>query len=345
MDRDELLARLTAAAGRRWPGARLDRLRRLPGGVSSLTYACELSAPDLSAIPAVIKVAPVGLPPVKNRDVLRQARIIRLLRDQDGISVPRILFEDPGAPPLFAMDLVSGESYEPRLDVMNGPPTAEVVGVRARAAARMLARMQSITPVDLGIADEPTTSLPEELDRWALLFSTVDEDICPGHAQLHARLRASLPDPVPPTLLHGDYRLGNMLFDGEELTALIDWEIWSVGDPRTDLAWLLMHTDPSHYFRHERSPGDVAAGRGMPPASVLLNEYLALRPVETSDLNWFLAYCHYKTASTIAVFVKRNRRLADSDPAITVGGESLKAVLARGNEVMDAVDAGRGWIV
>ena len=312
--------------------------------MSSLTYASALVRPGWPTTPIVIKVAPVGLEPVKNRDVLRQARIIRLLGSQEGVNVPGVILENPGSPPLFAMDLVAGDSYEPHLDVMDEPPTAEVVAVRARAAARMLARMQSITPEDLGIADEPALTLKDELDRWALLFSTVDDDICPGHAELHARLTATLPEPVAPTLLHGDYRLANMLFHGEELTALIDWEIWSVGDPRTDLAWLLMHVDPSHYFRHERSVRDLAAGTGMPSASALLDEYLSVRPGDVPDLDWFLAYCHYKTASTIAVFVKRNRRLTEPDPLIAAGGQSLARVIARGSEVMDAVEAGRPWI-
>lgn len=344
MDGAELHARVTAAAQSSRPGSEIGVLRRLPGGVSSLTYATELRH-GAESEPIVVKVAPVGLEPVKNRDVLRQARVLQALSGQEGIRVPGVLFEDAALPPLFAMDLVVGDSYEPHLDVMNEPPTPHVVEARARAAARMLARMQSLSLTDLGLDDEPVTSIEGELNRWAALFATVDEDICPGHEALHARLAAQVPTPVAPTLLHGDYRLANMLFDAEELTAIIDWEIWSVGDPRTDLAWLLMHTDPAHYFRRARSDRDQAAGAGMPRASELLGEYLAIRPAEVADLDWFLAYCHYKTASTIAVFVKRNRRLADPDPIITVGGESLGAVIARGNEIMDHVEQGRRWML
>lgn len=345
MDGAELHARVSDLAQGQWEGARLGPLHRLPGGVSSLTYAADLSRPGMSPARIVVKVAPVGLEPVKNRDVLRQARVIRALAGLEGIRVPGVLFEDAALPPLFAMDLVPGDSYEPHLDVMDEPPTPGVVNVRARAAARMLGRLQSLTPAGLGLGDEPVTTLREELDRWAALFATVDDDICPGHVSLYARLAATLPDPVEPTLLHGDYRLANMLFDGEELTAIIDWEIWSVGDPRTDLAWLLMHTDPSHYFRRSRSERDTAAGTGMPRASELLEEHRVVRAVDLPDLDWFLAYGAYKTASTISVFVKRNRRLDEPDPIITVGGESLAAVIARGNEVMDHVEQGKRWMI
>jgi aminoglycoside phosphotransferase (APT) family kinase protein len=345
MDEAELRARLSVLADRHSPGAQVGELRRLPGGVSSLTYAAGLLLPTALPEPIVVKMAPVGLEPVRNRDVLRQARIIRLLGARAGMRVPRVLFEDATPPPVFVMELVRGDSYEPRLDVMDDPPTPDVVAARARAAAQMLGRMQSANPAVLGVGDEPVTSVSDELGRWASLFNTVDDDICPGHRELHARLAARLPEPAEPTLVHGDYRLANMLFDGAELTAVIDWELWSVGDPRTDLAWLLMHTDPAHYFWRERTARDVEAGRGMPTASALLEDYLSARPIRVPDLDWFLAYCHYKTASTIAALVKRNSRLADPDPVMTVAGESLAAVVARGHEFMDAVETGRRRVV
>lgn len=341
MDEAELRVRLTALAGRHSPGAEVGEPRRLPGGVSSLTYAAELCLPTALPLPIVVKMAPVGLEPVRNRDVLRQARIIRLLGARAGVRVPRVLFEDATPPPVFVMELVAGDAYEPCLDVVDGPPAPDVVAARARAAARMLGRLQSANPAGLGIGDEPVTSVNDELGRWAALFDTIDDDICPGHRELHARLVACLPEPVEPALVHGDYRLANMLFDGEELTAVIDWELWSVGDPRTDLAWLLMHTDPAHYFWRERGARDVEAGRGMPTASALLDDYRSVRPIRVPDLDWFLAYCHYKTASTIAALVKRNRRLPEPNPTMTVAGESLAAVIARGHEVMDAVETGR----
>ncbi|MFD4972927.1 phosphotransferase family protein [Streptomyces sp. NPDC058424] len=336
LDEKELLNRLAAAASSRWPGAEVEGLRRLPGGVSSLTYASTLHIPAESAQSVVVKVAPPGLAPVRNRDVLRQARVIRALDAVPVMRVPSVLFEDDGAPPLFAMELVPGDSYEPLLDVMPDPPTAEVVGRRARAAARMLARMQSLSPESLGLADEPVVTVKEELDRWALLLDTVDDDICPGHRELYDALAERVPNPVTPVLVHGDYRLANMLFLGDALNAVIDWEIWSVGDPRTDLAWLLMHTDPVHHFEEARDEADRAAGRGMPTRLELLEEYQRVRPVPMPELDWFLAYCHYKTASTVSVFVKRNRRRPDPDPKLVTAAASLVSVIRRGREILES---------
>ncbi|TQC50135.1 phosphotransferase family protein [Rhodococcus sp. WS4] len=338
-DVNSLTTRATRTAGRRWPGAVVSAPSALPGGVSSLTYRATLTRPGLTDTGIVLKMAPPGLEPVRNRDVLRQARVIRLLASAPGVRVPSILFEEDGnadRPPLFAMSLVDGQSYEPLLDVAGSPPDPGTVDVRARAAAGMLARMQNLDPVVLGVGDEPVVTVAEELGRWRRLLDTVDDDIAPRHAELHAALAERIPAAVAPTLLHGDYRLANMLFAGEDLAAIIDWEIWSVGDPRTDLAWLLMHTDPAHRFRRSRPAADAAAGVGMPSRTELLDAYRAEREVPLTDLDWFLAYCYYKTASTLSVFVKRNRRRSDPDPALAVAAESLAEVVERGLAVLGA---------
>ncbi|MDH6288423.1 aminoglycoside phosphotransferase (APT) family kinase protein [Rhodococcus opacus] len=339
LDVNTLTTRATEAAGRRWPGAVVSAPSALPGGVSSLTYRATLTRPGLPDSEIVLKMAPPGLEPVRNRDVLRQARIIRLLDGAPGVRVPSILFDEDGTaerPPLFAMTLVDGQSYEPLLDVADDPPAPGTVAARARAAARMLESMQNLDPVALGIGDEPVVTVLEELERWQRLLDTVDDDIAPRHAELHAALAERIPAPVAPTLLHGDYRLANMLFSGEDLATIIDWEIWSVGDPRTDLAWLLMHTDPVHRFRRSRPAADVEAGTGMPSRRELLDAYRAERAVPVPDLDWFLAYCHYKTASTLSVFVKRNRKRTDPDPALVVAADSLAAVIERGLTVLGA---------
>jgi aminoglycoside phosphotransferase (APT) family kinase protein len=336
IDLDQLAARATAAAQRHWPDAVVGDLRALPGGVSSLTYAASMTTPtDERRI--VLKMAPPGLAPVRNRDVLRQARVLDQLTSTGALPVPAVLLSDDALPPLFGMEFAAGESYEPGTDIIAAPPTPEQVRERALAAARALGSLHARDPHTVCPAGEEPTPVAEELARWAALLATVPGDIAPGHLDLHAELVATLPADAPPTLLHGDYRLANMLFSGTELTAVIDWEIWSVGDPRTDLAWLLMHTDPRHRFHRDRPAADRLSMTGMPTADELLATYLQQHPqAEITALNWFLGYCYYKVASTVSVFVKRNRRLAEPADNMVVADESLVDVVARGREVLGA---------
>lgn len=338
LDEPAVLGRAARAAGRRWPQAVVAGLRPLPGGVSSLTFATLLTAPGQPDRPTVLKVAPPGVPPVLNRDVLRQSWLLKQLAGRPGLAVPAIYFEDAGDPPFFGMELAAGHSYEPKTDVLADPPAPATIGARAHAAAEMLARMQSLDLASAGLDREPIESLNDKLERWRRLLGTVEDDVAPGHADVYRRLLALLPAALPPTLLHGDYRLGNMIFDGDRLNAIIDWEIWSVGDPRIDLAWLLMHTDPAHRFRQQDEANRRAAA-GMPGREELLQTYQAVRPGEVADLDWFEAYSYYMVTATIAVFVKRNRRRAEPDPVITIGGESLPGVIARAGDVLSRIEA------
>lgn len=316
--------------------------------MSSLTYASVLTV-ERGEQPVVLKVAPPGLAPVRNRDVLRQAQVLRRLQQVDGFPVPDVLFEDPGeppaTPPLFGMELAPGESYEPLLDVGEHPPTAETAAGRMRVAMRALARLHAETPAALGLGAEPVSPVTEELARWERLFATVDPDIGPGHEELAARLALQVPHDAPAKLLHGDYRVANMLFTGTRLEAVIDWEIWSVGDPRSDVAWLLMHVEPAQVFHERRPDADREAGRLLPSIPELIEEYADARRTHgatgdeveaaTSELGWFLGVCYYKTASTIAVLHKRDRKREVPDAKLTVAARHLDEVLAAGHRILD----------
>jgi aminoglycoside phosphotransferase (APT) family kinase protein len=335
LDLQELLDRATLAADARWPGAAITRLVALQGGVSSLTFAASLTDAEEADRRVVVKVAPPGLAPVRNRDVLRQARLLRALAGASGVRVPEVLLEDDGTPPFFVMSYVEGQSYEPKLDLAPEPPGPETVDRRARAAAQMLARLQSLQPDEIGLGEEPVIGPREELDRWRRLFATCPDELRPGEPELYELLATSAPEAGDMRILHGDYRLGNMQFAGDRLAAIIDWEIWSVGDARHDLAWLLSYTDPVQRFVEEFDEPNLRAARGMPDRDDLLAEYLAIRPVEVEGLDWFLASCHYKIASTIAVLSKQNRRQAEPDPKMETAAASLVDIIERGREIFD----------
>lgn len=343
LDLPVTIRRATRAAALTRPGAQIIDVRRLEGGVSSLTFAATL-ADDRGEQPIVLKVAPPGLEPVRNRDVLRQARVLRRLAGTEGFPVPGVLFEDGDRPPLFGMEFASGESYEPRIDTSDSPPSADIAAERMLVAARALAGLHARTPESLGLAHETVSTAGDELARWARLLATVDTEIAPRRDTLRDRLAERTPGGVSSVLLHGDYRLGNMLFTGAHLEAVIDWEIWSVGDPRCDLAWLLMHTDPAHVLSDQRSAADVAAGSALPSRSALLDEYLAARSrhgatkdelaAVTRDLPWFLGLSYYKTAATLAVLVKHNRRSARPADSLLVAERHLDGVLEAGNRAI-----------
>jgi len=336
--RSELPGRVRGAVARRWPGADVAALEPLPGGISSLTYATTLTGTGEADRRVVVKVAPPGLEPVRNRDVLRQARVLAALHRAPGVLVPEVLVTDDGSPPFFVMAFVPGEAYEPKWDVSAEPPSPAVVGARARGAARMLARLQAVTPAAVGIEDT-ALALDEEIERWAALFATASDDLRVNEPELREALSARLPagtEPGGARILHGDYRLGNMQFDAERLAAIIDWEIWSVGDPRTDLAWLMAFTDPVQQRVARRDAANQAAADAMPSAAELLEAYMDEAGLETApaELPWFMGFCYYKLGAAMSVLAKRNRRQPEPDPGLELAAETLAPMLARGLELV-----------
>jgi aminoglycoside phosphotransferase (APT) family kinase protein len=334
----KLPARVRGAVRRRWPVAQVGALEPLPGGISSLTFAAQLSATGEADGRVVVKVAPPGLAPVRNRDVLRQARVIAAVHGAPGVLVPEVLATDDGSPPFFVMEFVPGQAYEPKWDVSDAPPVPEVVRARVRATARMLARLQAIEPAAVGIED-PALVLSEEVERWAALFATAGDDLRVNEPELRDALSARLPAATRAggnRILHGDYRLGNIQFDGERPAAIIDWEIWSVGDPRTDLAWLMAFTDPVAQRVTQCDAVNQAAADAMPSAGEVLAAYMAEAELDEAPaaLPWFMAFCYYKLGAAMSVLAKRNRRAPEPDPGLELVARTLAPMLARGLELL-----------
>jgi aminoglycoside phosphotransferase (APT) family kinase protein len=199
----------------------------------------------------------------------------------------------------------------------------------------MLARLQAVDPAAVGIADAPLT-LAEEVERWATLFATAGDDLRGNEAELRDALMARTPAEARPRILHGDYRLGNIQFQEERPAAIIDWEIWSVGDPRMDLAWLMAFTEPVQQRVPSRDPANQAAADAMPSAAELLAEYLdelGAGP-EPADLDWFLAFSYYKLGAAMSVLCKRNRRQPEPDPGLELAARTLTPMLARGLDLV-----------
>lgn len=314
---DELSTRLS--------GIGVRDIRPLPGGASSLTYAGVREG-----APVVVKVAPPGVAPTAHRDVLRQARVLRAL-EHTPVPVPVVLAEDagapPGVPPLFVMSYLPGDSVEPLFDAADAGPEA-IVAQRFRSASVTMAALHSMAPESVGLVGEPTSGPTDEIARWERTLTTVDPELAPGWQDVAETLRSALPAPAPAAIVHGDFRLGNLLADGDRITAVIDWEIWSVGDPRVDVGWFLINSDPATYDRPTPYRGAT------PPPGELAETYCAARGSAVGDLDWFAALACFKSAATWSLIVKHNRRRRTPDPDLEAMAGTLPRLLSRARELL-----------
>jgi aminoglycoside phosphotransferase (APT) family kinase protein len=310
---------------RRLAAAGVTDVRRLHGGASSLTFA---GVTDGRRV--VVKVAPPGLQPILHRDVLRQSRIIGALASS-GVPVPQVLWEDPGdppeVPPLFVMSFVDGSSLEPLFDMEVGADgqadDTATVADRLRNAARVMARLHRLDPGSAGLGGEPVVGPAEEIERWRRLLETVDPDLVPAWQDVASELRASVPPALAPAMVHGDFRLGNLLAAEDRINSVIDWEIWSVGDPRVDAGWFLINADPETYGRATPYSGST------PTPAELADIYERALETAVPELNWFQGLACFKSAATWALIVKHNRRRTTPDGDLEAMAPVLPSLLAR----------------
>jgi aminoglycoside phosphotransferase (APT) family kinase protein len=317
-----------------WPGCRLHDLRPMAGGASSLTFVARVA--DGPRDYAAVKMAPPGLPPVRNRDVLRQARVLRALEQVPQVAVPVVYAEDagdpPGVPPLFIMEYVAGESYEPLLTTLDpgaARPADADVERRAESAVRMLAALHQQDAAELGLAAEPPVSLAQECAYWAraLASCSLDEPDARLEAECRGRLERGQPAPAAPVVLHGDWRLGNMQCLGPAVDAVLDWEIWSVGDARTDLAWMMMWASTGN-------PGTSVRGVFTPDPAQLQAWYEAAAGHPVPDLDWVQGLIRYKSAAVAALLAKNAAKRGESGDYVERRRRSVSGTLEWALEIL-----------
>jgi aminoglycoside phosphotransferase (APT) family kinase protein len=317
-DLDELRRRLAAAE--------IADVAPLAGGASSLTFRGARFGRQV-----VIKVAPPGVEPVAHRDVLRQARIIKALA-ATRVPVPEVLWEDPGTPPqtppLFVMSHVEGDCVEPLFD---GCPPSPDLPERYRSAARIMAALHIVSPIDLEVGGESILDPVAEVHRWCHTLQTVDAALAPDWQGVRDALLQCAPRAMRPSVVHGDFRLGNVLAVGARVNAVIDWEIWSIGDPRIDAGWFLINCDPETYQR-------VPASAGMaPPTAELADIYRRELGEEIADLPWFTALACFKSAATWSLIVKHNRRRRSPRADLEAMASALPGLLGRARSMLQGV--------
>ena len=283
------------------------------GGHSGLTYRIGVGEHEF-----VVKAVPPGQRPIGRHDMLRQARILQALAPTD-VPVPTVrATEEPAdgdGQAWFAMDLVPGESLEPVLDDPEVDP--DLAAARMRRAAEVLPRLHAVPLDSLPVDGEPL-SPSDELDRWIRTMNAVPPALAPRAEELRELLSARIPTAIDPVLVHGDYRLGNILSQGREPAALIDWEIWSPGDPRVELGWFLVFADGSNF------PGVGREVPGLPSADELVGLYTG-RSAPLADLAWFDALGRFKMAAIMGHNLRRHREGRHHDP----DQEKLPATIER----------------
>lgn len=291
----ELAERLAAYLARETSSRdiRVERLRRLPGGASRESWAFDLVRPDGGAERLVLRRDPPGHQVQSSR-----RDEFRLLGSaaSAGVPVPRVRWceDDPAVlgAPFFVMEFVEGETLARRLlrDAEYEPARAALPGQLAAVLARIHA-MDAQAPALAFLPAPAPGGRPSvgELARYEQIYRPVTPDPHPALELAFRWLANDPPAPAALTVVHGDFRVGNVIFGPEGLRAVLDWELARVGDPLEDLGWLCVR---SWRFGASEAVGGLTA-RGPFFAAY---ERAGGRAVDPNGVRWWEVFGNLKWA-------------------------------------------------
>ncbi|MGW0825697.1 phosphotransferase family protein [Streptomyces sp. NPDC002845] len=267
--------------------------RLIEGGRSNLTY----EVTDGTAR-WVVRRPPLGHVLATAHDMKREHRVISALHPTD-VPVPRtvLLCEDEevlGAP-FYVMDFVEGTPY--RTAEQLAPLGPERTRDAVLGLLDTLVELHAVDPAEVGLADfgRPEGFLDRQLRRWGKQLDASRNRELAGIDELHAALGRELPRSPAPTVVHGDYRLDNVLLgEDDRIAAILDWEMSTLGDPLTDLGLLVMYSIPLGIPHSPVSTTATAAGH--PGVAELVERYAVRSGRDVSAVSWYTAFAWFKLA-------------------------------------------------
>jgi aminoglycoside phosphotransferase (APT) family kinase protein len=251
MDVREMEQRLSAFIARQVGADRVSvsGLRRLPGGASRETWSLDVEYERNGQpvrLPLVLRRDPVaGGVGTQRRDEFELLQAAAA----EGVPVPKVYWladesETLGAP-FFLMDRIDGETIARRL--LRDDAYATARGVMTAQLGRILA---AIHRIDRGVHRLAFLSAPPpgesparaELERYEQIYRAIAPDPHPTFELALRWLQQRLPSGDRCCVVHGDYRIGNVIFGPEGVRSILDWELAHVGDPMEDLGWLCVRS-------------------------------------------------------------------------------------------------------
>lgn len=289
-----LRTRLEEALGHPLPAPL--RVGLLSGGRSNLTYRLTSGTHEW-----VLRRPPLGHVLESAHDMSREYRVISALQ---GTTVPvpgSVLYHrDPdllGAD-FYVMELIDGRVLRTEQDL-----TALPVPDRRALAEGLIDTLAALHAVDyrqVGLATlgRPAGYLQRQLDRWQRQLAASRSRTVPGLAELGARLAEHVPPSPRAALVHGDYRLDNVILAPAEagrILAVLDWEMATIGDPLTDLGLFYLYWEGWAGLDNPiaATPGEID---GYPSFAELADRYRRAGGADLDHFAWYQGFAVYKFA-------------------------------------------------
>ena len=227
--------------------AAVENLRALTGGASRSTWAFDAVTPEERRA-LILRIGP---PDDVHASMELEARV-QAVAAAAGTPVPHVLVADNSAAalgnPFLICEEVEGEPIARRIERQ-----LEKAGGQTARSELLSQCAQALAAIHRADADDPELATQDQLTEWRSRLDAMG-DTTATFEWAFRWLAANRPAPSPPHLVHGDYRMGNLIVDGSDLAAVLDWELVHVGEVYEDLAWFCIRA-----WRFG-APADRAAG-------------------------------------------------------------------------------------
>jgi aminoglycoside phosphotransferase (APT) family kinase protein len=286
----------------------------------------------------VVRRPPLGHVLATAHDMSREHRVMSALAGTP-VPVPKMIAlcrdEAVIGAPFYVMSREDGTAYRWRDQLERvGPERVASIGANL---VETLATLHTVQPSAVGLTDfgRPEGFLGRQVTRWNRQMQASLTRELPDAAELHARLCQRVPEGREPAILHGDFRLDNLLITGgDRVNAVLDWEMATIGDPMTDLAMMLAYDELA---RHEFGAGiaNASTAAGFPDRRSVIALYADSTGRDVSGLGFYLALAFFKLAAILEGIHFRyvhgqtvgdgfERAGALVDPALTAGLAAIR---------------------
>jgi len=269
----------------------------IAGGHSNLTFKCE----DESGCSYVLRRPPLGQVLESAHDMGREHKIIYALRDSE-VPVPVTYGlcqdNDINAADFYIMDYVEGLVLN---DSISG---ARIPESNRRAlgldVADILCKLHFVDMDAVGLGDlgRKEAYLARQLKRWTRQWEASKTHEIPEMEECCRILSETMPEQVGATIVHGDYRLGNMIVEDDKVLAILDWELCTLGDPLADVGYILNNWVSTGEIE-QQGEGDQSptAVGGYPDRDEFCEIYEKNTGRDLSGINYYRAFSHWRLAA------------------------------------------------